>query len=232
MSVLADWESFRVELKHKNRFFPDMCLARESEGILFGKCLGAIPDDVPAKFYRARICESGIAYPLDKMGAPPRELATSGRANPRGIPYLYVASDPETAIHELRPHPGEVVCVAEFAIGEALYLADLRDPKKTVSPFKLDEDELVQFYGHIPYLSRLGAELSEPVLPRAADLEYLPSQYLSEFIKHCGFDGLVYRSAMGPGTNYALFREEKVSPVNVQTYCVKTTEVAFAQVNP
>jgi len=229
-NVLANWESFRDELKYQNRFFPELSLSKDAEGVLFGKCLGARPSDIPNRLYRARTCESDFPYPLSEMGAPPKERATCGRANPRGIPYLYVASDTETAIHELRPHPGEIICVAEFTVRKALFLADLREPKKTVSPFKLSEDELVQFYDYIPYLSRLGDELSEPVLPRIAELEYLPSQYLSEFIKHCDFDGLIYRSAMGTGTNYALFSERKVQAVEVRTYRVDTSHVTFTEI--
>ncbi len=229
-TVLADWESFRNELKYKNRFFPELSLAKDGEGMLFGKCLGADESQVPSEFYRGRMCEPDSPYGPDAMGAPPKKLATSGRANPRGIPYLYVASDKETAIHELRPHPGEHVCVAHFAITDKLHLADLRNPQKTVSPFRLEESELVEYYGHIPYLSELGRELSEPVLPRAAELEYLPSQYLSEFIKHCGFDGLIYESAMGSGTNYALFSEDKVKAMDVTMYRIDATNVDFSAV--
>ncbi|WP_244510957.1 RES domain-containing protein [Mesorhizobium sp. LCM 4576] len=50
------------------------------------------------------------------MGAPPKRRSSHGRANPAGIPYLYLGSLPETAAAEIRPHTGEVACVADFTI--------------------------------------------------------------------------------------------------------------------
>jgi len=230
ISVLADWDSFRSELKHTNRFFPSMQLNPDNDSALFWY-LRARPEDVPDSFFRARVCDDGMPIDIEHMGAPPPEKARGGRANPRGIPYLYVASDVQTAIYELRPHPSEILCVARFEVVRDLSLADLRNPKRSISPFRIDEDELKRSYGHIAGLSRLDGELSRPVPPREADLEYLPSQYLSEFIKHCGLDGLIYTSAMGPGVNYALFAEEKIKPVSVSMYEVDQTEVAFHEVS-
>ena len=37
-----------------------------------------------------------------------------GRANPRGIPYLYLASTRETALAEVRPWIGSLISVAQF----------------------------------------------------------------------------------------------------------------------
>ncbi|WP_211222764.1 RES family NAD+ phosphorylase [Paludibacterium yongneupense] len=52
-------------------------------------------------------------YPIDKMGAPPKQLATHGRANPTGIPYLYLGSHPATAIAEIRrKHPLSTVWIS------------------------------------------------------------------------------------------------------------------------
>jgi hypothetical protein len=41
--------------------------------------------------------------PTEEMGAPPFSKATDGRVNPRGISYLYMATNPQTAIAEIRP---------------------------------------------------------------------------------------------------------------------------------
>jgi hypothetical protein len=106
----------------------------------------------------------------------------------------------------------------------------LRDPKRSVSPFKIDEDDLLRYYVHIPYLARLGEELSQPVSPRSADLEYLPSQYLSEFIKVCGFDGIIYRSSMGPGTNFAFFSSERIRPTEVTMYRIDSARILYKEV--
>lgn len=96
------------------------------------------------------------------MRKPLEKKATNGRANPIGIPYLYVASTIETAISETRGHKGEIVTVAEFQMKCYLDLADLRDPKNTISPFEFS-DELEYIYKYMPYLTLLGNELCERI---------------------------------------------------------------------
>ena len=50
------------------------------------------PNNVSLKWYRARIQRTEKPYNKDEMGVPPKEKASQGRANPVGIPYLYLAS--------------------------------------------------------------------------------------------------------------------------------------------
>lgn len=162
------------------------------------------------------------------MGKPPAKISTAGRANPIGIPYLYTASNISTAIAEIRPHKGDSVTVAKFDILEPLKLADLRNPRQSISPFTLkDEDELNQIYLDLDYLCHLGEELSKPILPREAHLEYLSSQYLCELIKHCGFDGVVYKSSVGDGDNFAIFYDEKLKASEVECYQVNNVNFDF-----
>jgi hypothetical protein len=59
--------------------------------------------------------------------------------------------------------------------------------------------------GTLPFLERLGDELTRPVIPQSAAIDYTPSQYLCEFIKKCGYQGVIYRSSVGDGINLALF---------------------------
>lgn len=228
ISAVQEWEDFREELKHRNRFFPKNIQATEQLKELFG-FLVAPAADIPSKVFRARMCEQPQMYPLDQMGKPPAVLTGNGRANPVGIPCLYVASDTPTAIAEIRPHKGEMVCVAEFAVDMKIELADLRWPRKTISPFILLEEQVKLLRRYMEYLCRLSEELTMPVLPKSAHLEYLPSQYLCEFIKHCGFDGLIYRSAMGAGVNYAIFSDAKVTGVDVEQYLIDDISVGYSR---
>jgi RES domain-containing protein len=152
------------------------------------------------------------------MGKPPAKKSTNGRANPIGIPYLYVASTPETAIAEIRGHKNEIISVAKFEIEENLELADLRDPRTTVTPFGIDDEELELIYTNLPFLELLGEELSKPIIPSEANLEYLPSQYLSEIFKHIGFHGIIYKSSVSDGDNFVLFDDKKVKAVEVNQH--------------
>ncbi len=214
--ALARWETLRDELLWKNRYFLDEVLDNDR----LKELLGHLPaDDMPATWYRARILTGDTPYPICDMGPPPARLATHGRANPAGIPYLYLGSLPSTAVAEIRPHTGEIACVAEFTVALPLNAVDLRNPRGLVSPFLLAEASAIgQLRADIAFLERLGEELTRPVLPRGAAIDYIPSQYLCEFIKKVGYDGVVYRSSVSSGINIALFDPKKATGVNVSLY--------------
>jgi hypothetical protein len=180
----------------------------------------------PGRFFRARVQETG-SFSKKEMGKPPAEKSQSGRANPVGIPYLYLASDERTAICEIRPHPGDVISVAEFELVEPLNVVDLRNPRKTASPFGRDQDDIRLLKENLPFLDRLADELSSPVVPRSANLEYLPSQYLCESIKKALYQGVVYRSAVGTGINYALFDDTKFECLSIRSIRVDKVDVHF-----
>lgn len=223
---LDSWAKLREELMYKNRFFPETAIDEDRlEELLSYLILDS--SEVPVKWYRARIQETDESYSIEEMGSPKNRQASQGRANPAGIPYLYIASTSDTAISEIRPHTGELVSVAEVAFSKELKLIDLRNPRNTISPFILSsEEEVALLRGDIEFLQHLGNELTRPVLPKAAAIDYIPSQYLCEFIKKCGYDGVVYKSAVGEGINLALFMpmlanikvviKHKVSKVSVE----------------
>lgn len=224
---LARWETLRDELMYNNRYFLDVDLDTDRLKELLDHL---IADDLPGLWYRARILTEDAPYPIDKMGAPPKRLATHGRANPTGIPYLYLGSRPDTAIAEIRPHTGEIACVAEFTIDEPLTAVDLRDPRRLVSPFVLaDASAIGQMRADIPFLERLGEELTRPVLPRSAALDYIPSQYLCEFIKKSGYSGVAYRSSVSVGMNLALFNPSLARGCTVSQYDISRVSVDVAQ---
>ncbi|HVJ52278.1 MAG TPA: RES family NAD+ phosphorylase [Aliidongia sp.] len=132
---LVQWETLRDEMMYRNRWFLDMSLDTDRLRQLLDH-LHLPAAELPRTWYRARIRSSDETYAIDKMGAPPKRLASHGRANPAGIPYLYLGSKPETAAAEIRPHTGEVACVADFTVPE-IRAVDLRNPRKLVSPFIL-----------------------------------------------------------------------------------------------
>jgi hypothetical protein len=202
---IGKWEELRDELRYRNRFFPQVDIEYDhlSTSLNF---LQLELGEVSEVWFRARIQSSGVAYRANEMGAPPKEIATHGRANPAGIPYLYLASTELTAISETRPNTGATACVAQFQLKEDLSIIDLRTPRKTVSPFLLeDPEEIGRMRSDLPFLERLGQELTRPVLPQAAAIDYTPSQFLCEFIKGQDYDGVLYGSSVSDGINLALF---------------------------
>jgi hypothetical protein len=224
---LVQWETLRDEMMYRNRWFLDMSLDTDR----LRQLLDHLPaTNLPRIWYRARIRGGDETYEIDKMGAPPKRLASYGRANPAGIPYLYLGSMPETATAEIRPHTGEVACVADFTIPE-IRAVDLRSPRKLVSPFILEDASAIgQLRADLPFLERLGDELTRPVLPSGAAIDYIPSQYLCEFIKRSGYDGVVYRSSVSDGINLALFDPEKATGGAVSLYRVSKVSVSVEPV--
>jgi hypothetical protein len=73
----------------------------------------------------------------------------------------------------------------------------------------------------------LGEELSKPIIPKEAALEYLPSQYLCEFIKSIGFAGVLYQSSLGEGFNLALFDDTGLDFVEKTEYIVTGNNVRY-----
>lgn len=216
---LAKWERLRLELMHENRYFPKTKL----DEAIVGKILESLETSNPVMaWYRARLQSDDVPIPIDKMGAPPPRIASHGRANPAGIPYLYLASTPETAVAEIRPHTGERATVAEFAIGKDLELVNLCDPRRDFSPFIFnDEEEIGRWRSYLPLLRRLGEELTRPVVPQSAPFDYVPSQFLCEQIKKLGYDGVLYSSSVGTGKNLALFKPDLAQPKTVAQYSIE-----------
>lgn len=208
------WDKLRDELMYTNRYFPDANLDKERLRGLLDQLLAI---GAPTKWYRARLQQGSDPYPIDQMGAPPKRITSHGRANPPGIPYLYLGSTEETAVSEVRPHTGEMACIADFSTQDGLKLVDLRNPRKLISPFVFgDEDEIAALRNDVPFIERLGQELTIPVLPQGAAIDYVPSQYLCEFIKKAGYDGVLYRSSVSTGMNLALFDPAKAAAGGVR----------------
>lgn len=222
---LAQWDKLRDEMMYGNRWFLDVAIDLDRLRQLLDMLLAPT---LPRQWYRARIRIEDSDFPVEEMGAPPKRRSPYGRANPAGIPYLYLGSHPDTAVAEIRPHTGEFACVADFTIPE-IKAVDLRSPRKLVSPFILtDASEIGQLRADLPFLERLGEELTRPIQPAGAAIDYIPSQYLCEFIKKSGFDGVVYRSSVSDGINLALFSPTQAVGGSVRLFHVTTVSVTVA----
>lgn len=109
-----EWDEFCEEIKYRNRYFPTKAIELEllSELLTFQEDI----IEVDSHFYRARICHNSTKWQCSQMAKPPIEKSIQGRANPVGIPYLYIASDYKTAITEKIPAPSgrcETLCIVK-----------------------------------------------------------------------------------------------------------------------
>ncbi len=61
-------------------------------------------------------------------------------------------------------------------------------------------------------------------------MDYLPTQFLCEFIKSLGFDAVEYKSAMNPdGCNLAVFNDEKLVCEASKYYSVNRLEYEWKE---
>lgn len=119
---------------------------------------------------------------------PPASLTRDLRANYRYIPYLYCANDPYTALVEVRPRIGASVSVATIRVNEELRFLDFT--MYSVPP-KMSEAKSNLF-------SDLSALYSKPVTADDNILDYIPTQYIAEYVKNLGYDGILFTSSLMP----------------------------------
>jgi len=235
MSHADHWSEFKFHLMYERRYIPDL---RPSSFLidprrLLEEALTLVDRIAPAgtALYRARLGghpskSTGAMrpYPPKEMGAPPPELARGGRINPAGIPFLYLALSEETAVAEVRPWKGAHVSVARFVLPSNVRIADLTHIPLLKTPFGLED--LKQAVDHRGLLRHLAAEFAKPVAPETPDVEYVPTQYLSEVIRSSGFDGIEYPSALSPDANLVLFEPKHMEAE--RTWAVEVESVAYS----
>ena len=223
------WENFTKEIKTVNRFHFKNRLNVEKFKSLFKYYERIIP--MGKKYYRARICDKKEGFPPEKMGNPPSNLTKSGRANPEGISYLYLANDIKTTLYEVRANLLDLVSVGMFKLQENITVINLNE--KTYDIFRLAEAEVLDdLIIHKPFIDKLDEELSKPRRRSDSELDYLPTQYLSELIKSMGYDGIEFRSSLNSeGYNLAIFNPEKFVCIDVKVYDIQKIELVFNQYN-
>lgn len=215
-SLQLTWENFVNEIKSINRFhITSVFDFAKLEHILK---INSVKISKGKIFYRGRLSDVA-GFPKEQMRNPPNHLAKSGRANPVGISYLYIANDLMTTLFETRAALHDYVSIGEFRLQEDIQIIDLKEIGNQ-DPFDLAQNELLEDYlAYLPFLKRLGYELSKPIRRQDSELDYLPTQYLTEFIKSIKSDGVAYGSSLNKvGQNLAIFNPEKFECIKVNVY--------------
>ncbi len=166
-----------------------------------------------------------VPYAAGRMKPLPYS-AHEGRVNPKGIPCLYVANDKETAMSEVRPTMASTISVAQLRLNRDLTLIDFSiGHADKGTPLFLDEPEPEERAKAI--WMQVDRAFSQPVVSDFATAEYVPTQVISEFFKKKGFDGVVYKSQLGPGFNIALFDLNSAEVANCALHSVRTISLEF-----
>jgi len=215
------WQKFVVGLKMENRFtLSDVTAKFIGDLIDFAREHKSVQLPLSTPLCRARINsrEGTRTFTLEEMGMPPRDLAGHGRLNPRGIPYLYLASDRTTAISEVRPWVGCDLTLAEFVLTASCHCINF-SKKHFVNQSGGSEGAEFTWRELITWM------FSAPFDPRD-DTAYIPTQYLAERIKGAGFSGIIYDSALSQdGYNVALFDENLAKASSLENAHVTSIDV-------
>lgn len=145
-------------------------------------------------------CFRYLPYTGKHIDRPPLALATEGRFNRARVSILYLASDTQTAVAELRPHPGHLVSTARFRLKRDLKVANFanHDIRNFLTDNRLEDLRAILSMADV---------LNVPVQPEHRSL-YAVTQLFSDALRAEGFEGLTFRSSVGTGTNLTCFSSD------------------------
>lgn len=164
--------------------------------------------------YRARyasnndILEKILNNPIKQLGHPELCNTRNGRMNPIGISFFYGAYCEKTCVSEIRPPVGGIVVLGTFEITSQCTLLDLTEIKSNY-PSMFDPKFLEKIID-IKFVEKFTNEISKPILPEDENLEYIPTQAVTEFISNHleqKIDGIIYPSIQTDrvGKNIVIF---------------------------
>lgn len=223
-AIHSKWEEFKNEIKNINRFHIQATIDLAKLHNIFRNESFQTTLKKGRVFYRSRISDiKGIAF--KEMGNPPKDMAAGGRANPKGISYLYLSDNVKTSLYEARATLFDFVTVGDFRLKKDIKILNLREPEN--DPIIWAEQEAINDYlTYIPFIKTLQKELSLPIRKLDKEIDYLPTQYLSEFIKSIGYDGVEFQSSLHPkGYNLAIFNPETFACIRTNIYEIESIEL-------
>jgi quinol monooxygenase YgiN len=223
--ITLDWLEFAEDIKYNNRFFPrdngvkhliDELLKNHTKRIKKG-----------TKFYRARIISLNEmtlknddmlqGFPEIGSMSPDPEIATAQRASPQKISYLYVAEDEYTALSETRPGLLSFVSLAEIEACDDLVVFDMWFDIENYDSMREEE--------------QLAASFSAVISEKEKEIDYLPMQYVAEYIKSKGADGIRYVSLQSSGGKNLVIFNEKNKVSFIQSKILYTKNVTYSFLN-
>jgi hypothetical protein len=171
-----------------------------------------------------------------KRMKPRVNQAVEGRANPAGIPVLYLGTTVQTAVSEVRPWVGASVSVAHFKILRPLKALDLTRGHGKSSFNAIGFRHL---FGEEPADAGrkeqavwidIDNAFSRPVTLSDDSADYVPTQILAELFRDAGYDAIIYKSQFGEkGYNIVLFDPEDAEATGGAPYEVTSIEVTVKQ---
>ena len=202
------WEKFKEKLKWSNRFISDIGYLEDLgwDGF-FNTQFELKPSD---ELFRARVHHksNSKAYLVSEMMCPPPSSAGGGRANPLGIPYLYLSDNQETVLYEVRASYLDELSIGTFHLKEKLNSVKIVDFTEDTSLFQ--PTNVNQTIKSKLLRNKISRDLSKPMRRYDSEIEYIPTQFICEFIKiFTGASGIRFNSSLHTtGKNIVIFDQD------------------------
>ena len=216
-ALVHSWDDFCHVIRHERRFFfsigrgdsdrdcgiaPDEFtpLRLLTEIKRLAESLDLMKEQpIGTEFFRARKCDSpSESYTTARdLGPPCPALALkSNRMNPPGIPMLYASESDTVAVDEVASECCRV-SVGRFCIEREMWILDLVDIPPV--PGLFSGVERMTRLG-LDFVRHFADEISKPTNNSSRDLDYIPSQVVTEFIRDAYIGvgqvhGIRYRSS-------------------------------------
>lgn len=221
------WSILKEQLKWENRYITDIGKLIHDLGWdgFFDSTVVIKNEDV---FYRARLHKNKDekAYPPEEMGAPPKDYTSSGRANSLGIPFLYLSDNDKTILYEVRASYLDEVSIAKFVKNDTLE-KDILISDFTKTPTLYHPNEVNRKIKSTLLKKEISRDLSKPMRRYDSELEYIPTQFICEFIKiFTNVQGIKFRSSLHEsGNNLVIFNQNIMKCIDVKKVSITKVEV-------
>lgn len=229
LEVVHYWERLKEIIKWENRYVHNINYLTDDLG-WDGLLSRTNTIDNNKKFYRARLHqrESLDPYSPEEMYGPQPLNATAGRANPAGIPFLYLCDNKETVLYEIRASYLDEISIGTFGVNPSVCNeVDIADFTENPSIFCQGENvnEVANIIKEKLLKNLISSDLSKPMRRYDSEIDYIPTQFICEFIKNfSGIQGIKFKSSLhSEGNNIVVFDQnimlcesvEKVKVSNV-----------------
>lgn len=220
------WLEFSNTIKTKNRFCNGYFRTDQFVSFLSYSITKYVKG---TELFRARICDKKEGFTKDEMGSPPAGKRKSGRVNPEGISVLYLTSDESTALREVRASAFDYITLGKFRLLKDIKVVNISG-LNSISP-AVYSSGLESLAANIKIFSDIAKEIAKPLRRNDSPLEYLPTQFITEFIKSKGYAGVSYMSTMGTGgTNIAVFDESLFECESVHVVEINSISYSYSEI--
>lgn len=221
--ITSTWDVIKREVREERRFFANLSFFDGNNMI---EANATIPKGTV--LYRARVIPSDRTHlAKNDMGCPPIGKATAGRANPLGIPYLYLCKNEETTYYEVRALYLDKLAIGSFETTRDLNILDFTSAMSLYYAYNNSTTPLSDVIAKQILLRLISIDLSKPLRRYDSELEYVPTQLICEYCKINGIDGICFNSSLHKGgVNVVLFDSSLAKCIKVKSREIRDVHIS------